>query len=555
MGHEGTLAQRCLRSPWLRDAIMVAFEGSSTEEKNIQLSVATDEERENHFKNGHQPFRRDCRFCVLESGNQAPHRRRKNSAMTSAWTMGVDIVGPFPRCRDWATGKEMVRYALVATALAPDYIKEREGSSSDGKKKDEDAVMPNHEEDHPADPQVVDPEWGGVSKKRTIHLELRRETMRSKGWIMRKQRSEVPEEPVLKEMIERCTKPFNIRHVPQYGHSREQSAERQSEGILVQEGHCVVQGAPDPANYVGRCDDPAANGHTESEVNQLKRRVRLHLRAARQDISQWPQAIRYAAEERFRSQVQKLGVPILAMVPYQARVMVRAKRWFKQGALPSLFREGRILCASQMMHAGWVVKQDDGKVVHAREVVPSIAGERVRLRLEIEDRPGKRLYGKQAVPDELVVFPPTVDEDPPMPPPGEDPPGLDEEYEPSILARGDAPEGQGPSISRKCTGDWLYDVWQYHQEEVVNTTRRELRRGPTDADSGESREGYFRVCKGFEKDLNLTFEIWRHQENKSTDDCMCALKALQVEEGQVESQGAEEEQLQTDIPFHFIECA
>ena len=62
-------------------------------------------------------------------------------------------------------------------------------------------------------------------------------------------------------------------------------------------------------------DDPASNGHVESEVNQLKRRTRLYLRVAGSEVTDWPQAMRYCAEERMRQQLEKLGVPYCQCCP------------------------------------------------------------------------------------------------------------------------------------------------------------------------------------------------------------------------------------------------
>ena len=45
-------------------------------------------------------------------------------------------------------------------------------------------------------------------------------------------------------------------------------------------------------------DDPQSNAHCEAEVNQLKRRTRLLLHTAGQENTTWPQAMRYATEER-----------------------------------------------------------------------------------------------------------------------------------------------------------------------------------------------------------------------------------------------------------------
>lgn len=55
-------------------------------------------------------------------------------------------------------------------------------------------------------------------------------------------------------------------------------------------------------------DDPAANGRCEVEVGQLKRRLRLMLHESEVDAALWPCAARHAAEERFRLQVQRLGL-------------------------------------------------------------------------------------------------------------------------------------------------------------------------------------------------------------------------------------------------------
>ena len=54
-------------------------------------------------------------------------------------------------------------------------------------------------------------------------------------------------------------------------------------------------------------DNPASNGHVESEVNQLKRRTRLLLRQAGLSATSWPIALRYAAEDRLRHQLEGLG--------------------------------------------------------------------------------------------------------------------------------------------------------------------------------------------------------------------------------------------------------
>ena len=62
-------------------------------------------------------------------------------------------------------------------------------------------------------------------------------------------------------------------------------------------------------------DDPASNGHIESEVNQLKRKTRVKLAEAGCGREAWPMAMRYATEERRRQQLEALGVPMLPISP------------------------------------------------------------------------------------------------------------------------------------------------------------------------------------------------------------------------------------------------
>ncbi len=150
-------------------------------------------------------------------------------------------------------------------------------------------------------------------------------------------------------------------------------------------------------------DDPQSNGHCESEVNQLKRRTRLLLHTAGQDPSHWPQAMRYASEERLRNQMSALGSPVSKMLPYNARVLVKRKRWHDQGnLLAQPFVETNLLCPSPDMSSGWLVTTvADQHVLHAREVIlPEPLGDQAQIQPEEETNPGKpkyRLWGKQSL--------------------------------------------------------------------------------------------------------------------------------------------------------------
>ena len=62
------------------------------------------------------PFRRDCRACIEAMGTQHPHRRSKTAS--AAFTLAIDIIGPFTSVKDLATGR-MARYALLGTVPIP----------------------------------------------------------------------------------------------------------------------------------------------------------------------------------------------------------------------------------------------------------------------------------------------------------------------------------------------------------------------------------------------------------------------------------------------------
>lgn len=156
----------------------------------------------------------------------------------------------------------------------------------------------------------------------------------------------------------------------------------------------------------GGGDDPANNGHVESEINQLKRRVRLFLRKAGQDWTHWPDALRHATEERLRNQLSCLGVSVNPMLPYAARVVVKRKRWHDPGVLAPPYVEGILLSPSPHMNVGWVVRTSEDRIVRVREaIVPDPLGDEVAVQLQEEEKepfmleePEKprRIIGKQS---------------------------------------------------------------------------------------------------------------------------------------------------------------
>ena len=244
----------------------------------------------------------------------------------------------------------------------------------------------------------------------------------------------------IREEIEKCSKPLALKHVtmvelvasrstPDVLHALTLIVIRmKSLGINVNRLHgdrakellsvkteawCAKQGL---IRTLGGGDDPSNNGRVESEIHQLKRRLRLFLRKAGGGSSNWPTAIRYAAEERMKHQLQTLGIEVTPMLPYWSKVLVKRKRWHDPGVLANPYVDATLLAPSPQMSNGWAVKAFDGRVMHVREaLLPSPLSEQAEIELQEEDvsaihveeaEPKRRIVGKQKPPKEpRIAFP------------------------------------------------------------------------------------------------------------------------------------------------------
>ena len=306
-----------------------------------------------HITQGHRPYRRDCRACILDMANGPPHRR-KTSNGSSSWSMGVDVVQMVPS-KDRVSGSD-VKYAVVATALVPVFE-----TLEDPKEPDlvpEEIELPNwgeglDEQDFPlGDPNEeigdspVNHPLPGIDEG----LEMLGEDLRlgeEKGENQEKrdheqtkpqvasgpeEKGQNPKDDFLRGVAETCAGPLKLRHVTlvETVGSRQTSEILNALSILLVKfrsmGICVNRLHGDRAKELlssklkawcarnnllftlGGGDDPANNGHVESEIGQLKRRLRLTLRQAGQKPESWPQALRWVAEQRMRDQLSTFGV-------------------------------------------------------------------------------------------------------------------------------------------------------------------------------------------------------------------------------------------------------
>ena len=130
-------------------------------------------------------------------------------------------------------------------------------------------------------------------------------------------------------------------------------------------------------------DDSKANGRVEGEVNQLKRRARLFLHDAGLPHSFWPVALRHAAEQRVRLQLERLGLESPPMLRFGASVLVKSKRWHRAGQLSMPYRTMQLLGPCPYMSHGWVVRDKKGQLLHVRTALePSPIADQAIVELE-----------------------------------------------------------------------------------------------------------------------------------------------------------------------------
>ena len=420
----------------IRLSVLLILKGFGCDDGSLRKALNRDQWIQ-HFRQGHRPFRRDCRACILDMGSGKPHRRR-DSAGSSSWAMGVDLV-QFPKTVDEITG-DQTRYAMVATLLVPDFSEMEEPKSEDAPKKEpkkggvfgDDAQ--NGGENPPgedllreepegcealrdAPPKVEDSSWGEGLEEEDFPLEPEPEEREGSELSPDEGAEEIPQKELVDQEIRDMSKPLKVRHLtvvhlmesratPDVIHGLNTvTTQFRAMGLVIDRMHSdkarelvskpVRKWLAEKGLWQSTTggDDAAASGHVESEVS-------------------WPLALRFSAEERKRSQLEKLGTPTLEMLPFFSRVMVKRKRWHDRGHLAPPFVPAKLLGPSPWMHHGWSVKTDDDQVLHVREaVVPSGLSESVALELQEEEKtpieldevgdpkkPPIKLFGKQSRP-------------------------------------------------------------------------------------------------------------------------------------------------------------
>ena len=369
------------------------------------------EEWKAHVRAGHRPYRRDCRRCLEMMGVDGKHKRTTGEAASHCFSL--DLVGPMPEGKDLGTDTRQ-KYFMVATVALPKIP--REPQEAEG------LDLHPGEDDHSGHREV--PEGDSVpGELEGILPEMDLEGQDEAVEIAPEEAAQDLNEK-WKQHIKDLAEPVGVRNITiaepvesRNQHDVTRVAEKiycrfRSMGIWARRVHTDRETAFLSRTFQAFCrrsglyqtmtggDEGPSNGRIETEVQQVKRRVRLLMRESGLEEKFWPGVVRHAGEERMRAQLKDFGVPSPPLLPIGSMVTVKTKRWHRAGFGPLVppFRTMRLMGPSPLMSTGYVLEAD-GNVQHARLAVSTDAtADRAVLELQALDRPGRperRLHGKQ----------------------------------------------------------------------------------------------------------------------------------------------------------------
>eukprot|EP00435_Cladocopium_sp_Y103_P035189 s1072_g9.t1 len=288
-----------------------------------QVKKFTIEQWRQHVRQNHVPFRRDCRLCIEEMGQDHPHRAVASAPPLRQIHDRHDVAGPFARGDDLGAGQK-ARYALVATVPIPLGIAKKGG---DGDQKDGD-LLPDGERpsgdghgpgiepgcqdlqssQDPAGPSVLgSPEVLPDFKECALSL-LMSQLLKE----LRYQMSLVDESDVL-DINDGDQEEGGLseadQKVVQMNRRWKEHRDVATEPIEVQN---ISMMEPLPSRKIKdilEALDRMCNGRVEAELAQWKRRLRLTLKSARAPVAEWPMVGRHVMEERMRLQLRRAGGP------------------------------------------------------------------------------------------------------------------------------------------------------------------------------------------------------------------------------------------------------
>lgn len=399
-------------APGLVELIIKA--GERLEKENIAVKALTQKEKqevamwEEHFRMNHIPYRKDCIQCLEAMGRDRPRRRVQSP---ESYCMSLDLTGPFQEGQDQETNG--CKYLMVAAVTIP--IEEGqplpEGLRNMNFKK---KIATAHEGDQVEIEGPVEEEGEAInfeeeeeSVEELTEVEVQEVEVANKKWKeFLKETKEIEVKTITWGVPLRSRATKDIMEAVGKIHGRFRALQ-----IPIIRLHC------DRAReFVGRTlrtwatnqgmmvtysagDEAAGNARVEREIGWLKGRIRLLLGTAKAPLNFWPLAARQALEERCRGQLNDMGIPTPALLPFGAIGVARKKTWFNR-AQPWKWPRQRVRCwgpASDMSLSsrGQFLQTDDGHFIRSTVVtIPS------QWSHKVEEASGSQLEPLEEMPQE-----------------------------------------------------------------------------------------------------------------------------------------------------------
>ena len=374
-------------APGLVQAIKMVVKQKVMEEPTMKAlstkerQAATDWKR--HVEMNHMPYRRDCALCVASMGRDRPRMRQK---MPEPYTLGIDLAGPFIEGKDQHE-RSKPKYFLIAVMTIPmqgerplveslrrlggDYeemvvpvppVEDEPGEKAEGKASEKAQCLEDPEEEAKRKAEIEE-----LVKELEMEMEkpASEEPSQEKDpFEVQASRGDGKDEELSEAQVKELDQQ-NQQWKQYIAHATNRPVQTLTQAfpILSRKATEVIKAAAQatarlralgiPINRVHTdrarefCgkefkawirnrelfhtttagDEPASNARAENEIKVLKGRARVLMKTTQSNITRWPLALRFAAEERFRAQLKMCGVPTPAMIPFGTKALAKQKAW------------------------------------------------------------------------------------------------------------------------------------------------------------------------------------------------------------------------------------
>ena len=346
---------------WRRSALRWAEPSLCAMVGNRNLNAKDLAYWQNHINNNHVPYDKRCRTCVRGSATGRAHRR---CLTPSAYTLSMDICGPMRTRGESPDGKKF-RYLLVGAYSHPKLDLPKDYALPPVEEEDEieAEIDPFEEEEKELQPDVEEDEEQRAMNERC------KEIYKGIGDDIECQTLHfvVP-------MVTRTSKEVRAKIQQIYLQLRQHGLPL----VRIHSDRGLELKAKETRSWMadrdilattGESQQPQQNGRAEALVREIKRRVKVLLRAANLPVSCWPSAAEFAAR---RQRDLALGNYEDKDLPYGAPTHVKHKQFGQGGRYDLLerWKEGTFVGYSNDVKNGRVVRHEDGTYTTSVHIKP-----------------------------------------------------------------------------------------------------------------------------------------------------------------------------------------